>query len=102
MLGHSSVLGATEVRATTHVPVDPFRAAAHRFTVLLDLPRPRFQRLERGLQIALQPGRQHQPRGDQHCRDQEDEDPENSEGFQLGGPPQIGVDEILARVGQQN
>lgn len=49
VLGHASVLGATEIRATTQVPVDPFRAAAHRFTVLLDLPRHRFQRFERGL-----------------------------------------------------
>jgi phage tail-like protein len=49
VLGHSSVLGTTEIRSATSVAVNPFRAAAHRFTVLLDLPRPRFERYERGL-----------------------------------------------------
>lgn len=58
VLGHASVLGATEIRATTQVPVDPFRAAAHRFTVLLDLPRHRFQRFERGLHRII---RDHAP-----------------------------------------
>ena len=49
VLGHASVLGTTGIRAATQVAVNPFRAAAHRFTVLLDLPRQRFQRYERGL-----------------------------------------------------
>lgn len=49
VLGCSARLGATEIRATTHVPADPFRAAAHRFTVMLDLPPHRFRRYERGL-----------------------------------------------------
>jgi phage tail-like protein len=49
VLGHASVLGTTSIRATTQVPVDPFRAAAHRFVVLLDLPPHRFRRYERGL-----------------------------------------------------
>jgi hypothetical protein len=35
------------------VPVDPFRSAAHRFTVVLDLPRPRFERYARGLHRVI-------------------------------------------------
>jgi len=49
VLGCSSVLGATEIRATTQIPVNPFHSAANRFTVLLDLPPHRFRRYERGL-----------------------------------------------------
>jgi phage tail-like protein len=49
VLGCGSILGTTHVRSTTQVPSDPFQATANRFTVLLDLPRSRFQRYERGL-----------------------------------------------------
>jgi phage tail-like protein len=49
VLGCTTVLGTTEVRATTRVPADPFGASAHRFTVLLNLPRARFRRYERSL-----------------------------------------------------
>jgi phage tail-like protein len=49
VLGCSSILGTSRVRSSTHVPVNPFRAAAHRFTVLLDLSPRQFQRYERGL-----------------------------------------------------
>jgi phage tail-like protein len=49
VLGHSSRLGSTAIRATTKVAVDPFRFAASRFTVLLDLPPARYQRYARGL-----------------------------------------------------
>jgi phage tail-like protein len=53
VLGHASVLGATGIRATTQVRVDPIRSAAHRFTVVLNLSRPRFQRYERGLRRII-------------------------------------------------
>jgi phage tail-like protein len=53
VLGCGSVLGRTELGAVTRVPVDPFRAAAYRFTVLLNLTRARFRRLERGLRRII-------------------------------------------------
>jgi hypothetical protein len=53
ILGGGSVLGSTEVRTVTRVPVDPFQAAAYRFTVLLNMPRARFRRLERGLRRII-------------------------------------------------
>jgi phage tail-like protein len=49
VLGDGSILGVSQIRATTQVRTDPFRSAAHRFTVLLDLPLHRFRRYERGL-----------------------------------------------------
>ena len=49
VLGPSSVLGKSLLRDTTEVPADPFRAAAHHFTILLDLSPQEFRRLERGL-----------------------------------------------------
>jgi hypothetical protein len=53
VLGHAAALGNTGMRPSTQVPVDPFRAAAHRFTVLLDLPRGQFDRHERGLRRII-------------------------------------------------
>lgn len=53
ILGGGSVLGSTEVRTVTRVPVDPFQAAAYRFTVLLNMPRARFRRLERGVRRII-------------------------------------------------
>ena len=49
VLGCSSILGTSQIRANTRVAVDPFRSAAHRFTLLLDLSRKQFQRYQRGL-----------------------------------------------------
>ncbi|HYV11876.1 MAG TPA: phage tail protein [Pyrinomonadaceae bacterium] len=48
VLGSSS-LGRTLISESATVPIDPFRAAAHHFTVLLDLSPQEFQRHERGL-----------------------------------------------------
>jgi phage tail-like protein len=53
VLGCASVLGTTEVRSTTRVPADPFRASAHRVTVLLNMTRAHFQRHERGLRRII-------------------------------------------------
>lgn len=53
ILGRSSILGTSAIRATTQVRTDPFRSAAHRFTVLLDLPLHRFRRYERGLRRII-------------------------------------------------
>lgn len=49
VLGRSSVLGATQLRATARVPTDPFRDAAHRVTLLLALSRQEYRRHQRGL-----------------------------------------------------
>jgi phage tail-like protein len=49
MLLGSSILGRTLISESATVPIDPFRAAAHHFTVLLDLSPQEFQRHERGL-----------------------------------------------------
>jgi phage tail-like protein len=48
VLGSSS-LGASRIRAITQIPINPFRAAANHFTLLLDLSAQEFQRHERGL-----------------------------------------------------
>lgn len=49
VLGCSSILGTSQIRANTRVAVNPFRSAAHRFTLLLDLSPKKFQRYQRGL-----------------------------------------------------
>lgn len=49
ILGSASILGTTRIRVNTQVPMNPFRAAAHHFTLLLDLSPQEFQRHERGL-----------------------------------------------------
>jgi phage tail-like protein len=49
VLGVSSRLGSARIRSTTQIPIDPFRAAANHFTLLLDLSPREFQRHERGL-----------------------------------------------------
>jgi phage tail-like protein len=49
VLGSSAILGRSLISNSATVPIDPFRAAAHHFTVLLDLSPPEFQRHERGL-----------------------------------------------------
>jgi phage tail-like protein len=49
VLGSSSILGRTLISESATVPINPFRAAAHHFTVLLDLSAQEFQRHERGL-----------------------------------------------------
>ena len=49
VLGPTSILGKSLLRDTTQVPVDPYRAAAHYFTILLDLSPQEFRRHERGL-----------------------------------------------------
>jgi len=49
VLGCSSILGRTLISESATVPINPFRAAAHHFTVLLDLSPQEFQRHERGL-----------------------------------------------------
>jgi phage tail-like protein len=49
VLGHGSTLGSTAIRGTTQLPVNPFSAYAHRFTVLLSLPVSRYRRYARGL-----------------------------------------------------
>ena len=54
VLGCASILGTTEIRATTRIPTDPFRSSAHRFTVLLNLSRHVFRRYERGLHRIIQ------------------------------------------------
>ena len=48
VLGLSS-LGTSRIRGTTQIPIDPFRAAANHFTLLLDLSPQEFQKHERGL-----------------------------------------------------
>lgn len=48
ILGSSS-LGTSRIRTNTQVPINPFRAAANHFTLLLDLSPQEFQRYERGL-----------------------------------------------------
>jgi phage tail-like protein len=53
VLGCASVLGTTEVRGLTRVPTDPFRASAHRFTVLLNMTRGRFRAFERSLRRII-------------------------------------------------
>ena len=45
----SSVLGKSQIRESARVPLDPFRAAAHHFTVAIDLSPQEFRRHERGL-----------------------------------------------------
>jgi phage tail-like protein len=49
ILGSASILGTTQIRVNTQVPINPFRGAAHHFTLLLDLSPQEFQRYERGL-----------------------------------------------------
>ena len=49
VLGVSSKLGTTRIRSTTQIPINPFRAAANHFTLLLDLSSREFRRHERGL-----------------------------------------------------
>jgi phage tail-like protein len=49
VLGRDSILGTSALRNTTQMRSDPFRAAAFRFTVVLDMPLARFRRYERGL-----------------------------------------------------
>jgi len=49
VLGSSSFLGQSRIRNITQVPADPFQAAAHHFTVLLDLTPQEFRRYERSL-----------------------------------------------------
>jgi len=49
ILGISSILGTTQIRRAAQAPVNPFRAAANHFTLLLDLSPQEFQRYERGL-----------------------------------------------------
>ena len=49
VLGCSSILGTTRINDTTQEPLNPFRAAANHFTVLLDLSLREFQRYERSL-----------------------------------------------------
>jgi phage tail-like protein len=48
VLGFSQ-LGTSRIRVSTQVPVNPFRAAAHHFNLLLDLSAKEFQRYERSL-----------------------------------------------------
>ena len=45
----SSFLGKSQIRESARVPIDPFRAAAHHFTILLNLSPQEFRRQERGL-----------------------------------------------------
>jgi phage tail-like protein len=52
-LGEGAVLGATEMRRETARPVDPFAAAAHRLTVVLDMPPQQFRRQSRGLHRVI-------------------------------------------------
>jgi phage tail-like protein len=49
VLGRGSILGTSEIRNATQMRSDPFRDAAFRFTVVLDMPPARFRRYERGL-----------------------------------------------------
>ncbi|MGH9972166.1 MAG: phage tail protein [Pyrinomonadaceae bacterium] len=48
VLGAAS-LGTSRISRTTQIPINPFRAAANHFTLLLDLSAQEFQRHERGL-----------------------------------------------------
>jgi phage tail-like protein len=49
VLGFSSILGTSRINQKTQVPINPFRAAAHHFTLLIDLSPQEFQRYERRL-----------------------------------------------------
>ena len=50
VLGRTSLLGTSRLHASACTPVDPFREAAHRFTLLLDLTPQEFARQRRGLE----------------------------------------------------
>jgi phage tail-like protein len=52
VLGFSR-LGASRIRTTTQIPVNPFRAGAHHFNLLLDLSPQEYQRHERSLHRIL-------------------------------------------------
>jgi phage tail-like protein len=52
-LGCGSILGATEIRRETTRPVNPFAAAAHRFSVVLDISPQQFRRQARGLHRVI-------------------------------------------------
>jgi phage tail-like protein len=47
------VLGTSQLRGDATVPADPFRASAHRFTVVLSLSPPQYRRYARGLQRVI-------------------------------------------------
>jgi phage tail-like protein len=49
ILGEGATLGRTAIRATTRLPINPFNASAHRFTVLLGLSPARYRQYARGL-----------------------------------------------------
>jgi phage tail-like protein len=58
ILGGGARLGATALRGETTRPVNPYRAAAHRFIVALDLSPRQFQRYATGLHRVI---REHSP-----------------------------------------
>jgi phage tail-like protein len=49
ILGCSSLLGTTQIRPESRIPVNPFRASAYRYTLLLDLSPQEFQTHQRSL-----------------------------------------------------
>ena len=49
VLGRGSILGTSHIRSSSQLPANPFRSAAHRFTLLLDLSHKKFQQYQRGL-----------------------------------------------------
>jgi phage tail-like protein len=54
LLGCGSVLGTSRISNTTQAPLNPFSAAAHRFTLLLDLTSLEFRNYEHSLHRIIQ------------------------------------------------
>ncbi len=52
-LGGGSALGTSRLLTDTTRPIDPFRAAAHKFSVMLDLSPQQFERYARGLHRVI-------------------------------------------------